>query len=90
MSADACLQASEHAFAVHGLVAFYRDVAEAIHKAGDAETPVCSGDLSVWVLKLDTLTNLLANSCDDLSDALRKSEINAPLAWGSFVGRGNA
>ncbi len=81
------LVSSQHAFLEHGLLAFYRDLADEMHKAAEADSPVQSVDVSTWVLKLDTLNNTLAESSDTFSDALRAAGSTAPLAWGSLVNR---
>lgn len=81
------MAASEHAWTAHGLIAFYRDIADQMFEASEADEPIDSADVFLWRLKLDTLGNTLTASLDDLSTAMRKSEFSAPLAWGTFVAR---
>ncbi len=81
------LTVTEHAFRLHGLIPFFRDLADQIYTASNNDAPTDSADMGVWVLKLDTLLNALSDSSDDLSEHARKAGIAAPLSWGSVVQR---
>ena len=81
------LTVTEHAFLVHGLVPFFRDLANEMVGESANDRPVDASYIANWVLKLDTLLNALSSSSDDFSEHARNAGIFAPLAWGSVVMR---
>jgi hypothetical protein len=81
------LTATELAFFVHGFIPLLRDVNELIYKAVEASEPIDPSEAAGWVLRLDTLTNMLTNTSDECADDLRKCGVDAPLAWGTTVQR---
>lgn len=81
------IAATEHAYNLHGLVPLLRDTTDLIQAAYERGKPIDPGDASDWVVRLDTLGNLLCEQSDTLNDRLREAKIDAPLSWGLLIRR---